>query len=105
MNGDTFNTLSAMKQSEKPSGCHKIRGKVFKAKQKIKLVCKVRGALAAIRLLAVCVPHVRKGLWDPENGSKEDPSCQTPSLQLEIISRKSFQLGKETSGTAGRQEG
>lgn len=63
MNGDMFNTLStAVKQSEKPSGCHKIGGKGFKTKQKIRLVCEVFGALAAIRLLVVCVHHVRKGL-------------------------------------------
>lgn len=37
MNGDMFNTLSALKQSEKPSGWNKIRGKEFKAKQKISL--------------------------------------------------------------------
>lgn len=51
-----------LKQSEKPSGDHKIRGKEFKTKQKIWLVCKVCGALAAIRLLVVCAHHVREGL-------------------------------------------
>lgn len=62
MNGDMFNKLSATKQSEKPSGCHKTGGKGFKTKQKIRLVCKVCGALAALRLLVVCAHHVRKGL-------------------------------------------
>lgn len=105
MNDDTCNMLTAMKQSEKPSGCYKIRGKAFKTNQKVRLVCKVHGALVAVRLLVVFVHHVRKGLWDPENGSKEDPICQTPSIQWEITSRKIFQLGKETSSTAERKEG
>lgn len=37
MNGDMFNTHSALKQTEKLLGLHKIRGKEFKAKQKIPL--------------------------------------------------------------------
>lgn len=82
----------------------KLGEKGSKQSRKLSWYVKFRGALAAIRLLAVCVPRARKGLWDPENGSKEDPSCQTPSIQWDITSRKSFQLGKETSGTVGRQE-
>lgn len=62
MNGDMFNALSAMKQSEKPSEWHKIRGKGFKQCRKLSWYVKFRGALAAIRLLAVCVPHARRGL-------------------------------------------
>lgn len=56
----TCNMLSAMKQSEKPSGCHKNRREGLKTKQKIRLVCKVCGAFAAIRLFVVCQSSQKK---------------------------------------------
>lgn len=104
MNGDMFNALSAMKQSEKPSGWHKIRGKGFKTKQKIKLVCEVPWCISSHKTACSLCASCQKGLMRPrkwqQGGSKLSDTFHTMRYYIQ----KEFPAGKINkwhSGEAG----